>query len=86
MKTAIVGIEKRLRLAGVLLIVGLLVEAICLQWARPIAFILLVVVGGATMLLRDLCVSLFAGLRQRGKPGSIVRIDDNTNENWASTT
>ena len=47
MKTAIVGIEKRLRLAGLLLVVGLLVEAICLQWARPIAFILLVVVGGA---------------------------------------
>lgn len=46
MKTATVGIEKRLRMAGVLLIVGLLVEAICLQWARPIAFILLVVVGG----------------------------------------
>jgi hypothetical protein len=45
-KTAIVGIEKRLRLAGLLLVVGLLVEAICLQWARPIAFILLVVVGG----------------------------------------
>jgi hypothetical protein len=44
---AIVGIEKRLRMAGVLLIVGLLVEAICLQWARPLAFILLVVVGGA---------------------------------------
>ena len=46
MKTASVGIEKRLRLAGMLLIVGLVVEAICLQWARPIAFILLVVVGG----------------------------------------
>jgi hypothetical protein len=43
---AINGIEKRLRLAGLLLIVGLLVEAICLQWARPIAFIVLVVVGG----------------------------------------
>jgi len=41
-----VGIEKRLRLAGLLLIVGLLVEAVCLQWARPLAFILLVVVGG----------------------------------------
>ena len=40
------GIEKRLRLAGLLLIVGLLVEAVCLQWARPLAFILLVVVGG----------------------------------------
>lgn len=44
--TAIMGIEKRLRLAGLLLMVGLLVEAICLQWAKPIAFILLVVVGG----------------------------------------
>jgi hypothetical protein len=30
-----------------MLVVGLLVEAICLQWARPIAFILLVVIGGA---------------------------------------
>ena len=29
-----------------LLIVGLLVEAVCLLWARPIAFILLVVAGG----------------------------------------
>jgi hypothetical protein len=46
-KAPIVGIEKRLRRAGLLLVVGLLVEAICLQWARPIAFILLVVVGGA---------------------------------------
>jgi hypothetical protein len=45
--TAIIGIEKRLRLAGMLLIVGLLVEAICLHWARPLAFILLVAVGGA---------------------------------------
>lgn len=47
MKAAIVGIEKRLRLAGMLLIFGLGVEAICLQWARPIAFILLVAFGGA---------------------------------------
>jgi hypothetical protein len=46
-KTAIVGIEKRLRLAGGVQIGGLLVEAICLQWARPIAFILLVAFGGA---------------------------------------
>jgi hypothetical protein len=46
-KTAIVGIEKRLRLAGMVLIFGLGVEAISLQWARPIAFILLVAFGGA---------------------------------------
>jgi hypothetical protein len=39
-------LEKRLRLAGRLLIFGLLVEAICLLWARPVAFILLVAAGG----------------------------------------
>lgn len=46
MTAAIAGLEKRLRIAGLLLILGLLVEGICLLWARPIAFILLVVVGG----------------------------------------
>ena len=46
MKAAIGGLEKRLRLAGMLLIIGLLVEAICLLWARPLAFILLVCGGG----------------------------------------
>lgn len=46
MNTATAEIEKRLRLAGMLLIVGLLVEAVCLRWVHPIAFIVLVVVGG----------------------------------------
>lgn len=46
MTAAMVRLEKRLRIAGLLLILGLLVEGICLLWARPIAFILLVVVGG----------------------------------------
>jgi hypothetical protein len=40
------GLEKPFRLAGMFLIAGLLVEAICLLWARPLAFILLVAVGG----------------------------------------
>ena len=40
------GLEKRLRLAGTFLIAGLLVEAVCLLWARPLAFILLVGGGG----------------------------------------
>jgi hypothetical protein len=43
---AIGGLEKRLRLAGVLLMVGLVVEAICVLWARPLAFIVLVGGGG----------------------------------------
>lgn len=46
MTATMIGIEKRLRSAGILLIAGLLVEALCLLWVRPLAFILLVVVGG----------------------------------------
>jgi hypothetical protein len=37
---------KRLRLAGMLMMAGLLVEAVCLLWARPLAFIVLVGAGG----------------------------------------
>jgi hypothetical protein len=40
------GIEKRLQIAGVLLMLGLMIEAVCLLWARPIAFIVMVCVGG----------------------------------------
>ncbi len=39
-------LEKRLRISGILLMVGLLIEAICLLWARPIAFIVMVCAGG----------------------------------------
>jgi hypothetical protein len=39
-------LKKRLRIAGCLLIVGLLIEAVCLLWARPFAFVVFVAVGG----------------------------------------
>lgn len=39
-------IGKRLRIAGSLLIAGLLIEAACLMLAKPIDFVLFVVVGG----------------------------------------
>jgi hypothetical protein len=39
-------IEKRLQLAGILLILGLLVEGGCLLWARPISFVIFVALGG----------------------------------------
>lgn len=45
------SLERRLRLSGLLLIFGLLTEAICLFWARPISFVVLVAVGGALLLL-----------------------------------
>jgi len=39
--------DRRLRISGVLVIAGLLVEALCLVWSRPIAFVMLVCIGGA---------------------------------------
>ncbi len=38
--------ENRLRISGALIIVGLIVEAVCLLWTRPLAFVLFVAVGG----------------------------------------
>ncbi|MGC1485903.1 MAG: hypothetical protein WA789_19085, partial [Candidatus Acidiferrum sp.] len=40
------SIDQRLRISGILVILGLLIEALCLMWSRPIAFVVLVVVGG----------------------------------------
>lgn len=39
--------DRRLRISGVLVITGLLLEAVCLLWSRPIAFVVLVAFGGA---------------------------------------
>jgi hypothetical protein len=38
---------RRLRISGALVMIGLLVEALCLVWSRPIAFVVLVCIGGA---------------------------------------
>jgi hypothetical protein len=38
---------RRLRISGILVIFGLLIEAFCLLWSRPIAFVVLVAFGGA---------------------------------------
>ena len=38
--------ERRLQFSGVLLILGLLVEGLCLFWTRPLAFVLFLSVGG----------------------------------------
>lgn len=39
-------LERRLQFSGILLILGLLVEAVCLFWTRPLAFVLFLGVGG----------------------------------------
>jgi hypothetical protein len=46
-------LEKRLQVAGLCLILGLVIEALCLFSAKPIAFVIFASVGG---------LFLFAGL------------------------
>ena len=41
------SMSHRLRISGIFVIVGLLIEALCLVWSRPIAFVVLVCIGGA---------------------------------------
>jgi len=43
--------EKSMRFAGICLAVGLLIEALCLMWATPIAFIVFVAIGGLLMFI-----------------------------------
>lgn len=44
-------LEQRLRLSGLLLILALSTEAICLFWARPISFVVQIGVGGMLLIL-----------------------------------
>lgn len=44
-------LERRLQISGLLLILGLLTEAICLFWARPLSFLALISIGGAFLFL-----------------------------------
>ena len=46
-------VERRLQISGVLIILGLLVEALCLAWRGPLAFLLFLGLGG---------LFLFAGI------------------------
>ena len=39
--------EGKLRISGMLVVCGLLIEALCLVWSRPIAFVVLACIGGA---------------------------------------
>ena len=40
------SVDRRFRLSGLLLIFGLFTEAICLFWARPLSFLLMIGFGG----------------------------------------
>src|SRR5262249_7715727 len=46
---AMTKIEKRIRMAGILLIAGLLVELATLRWSHPTAFLFFLTLGGLFM-------------------------------------
>ena len=46
-------LERRLQISGMLIILGLLVEALCLAWRGPLAFLVFLGLGG---------LLLFAGI------------------------
>ena len=43
--------ERRLQVSGILLLLGIVVEMLCIVWTRPIAFIVFVTVGGLFLVL-----------------------------------
>lgn len=52
-------LERRLQFSGILLILGLLVEALCLAWKGPLAFLVFAGLGGL-LLIAGIVVYLFS--------------------------
>jgi hypothetical protein len=67
MNTQLTKIERRIRLAGILLIAGLLVELVTLRWSHPTAFLFFLLLGGALMAL-GICVYLLSLVSTENKP------------------
>jgi hypothetical protein len=51
MNTQLTKIERRIRLAGIFLIAGLVVELVTLRWSHPTAFLFFLLLGGLLMAL-----------------------------------
>ena len=51
MKVYMTRLEQRLRIAGILVLAGLLVELITLKWSHPTAFLFFLMLGGSLMAL-----------------------------------
>lgn len=49
MSKPLTKLEKRLRVSGILIILGLVIEIITLRWSHPTAFLFFLVFGGMLM-------------------------------------
>jgi hypothetical protein len=61
-------VQRRLQISGVLIILGLLVEALCLAWRGPLAFLIFIGLGG--LLLFGGIVFFLFSLVSTPQPGS----------------
>jgi len=60
--------ERRLQVSGILLLLGIVVEMLCIVWTRPIAFIVFVAVGGLFLALGVLAYLMALVSRHHGEP------------------
>src|SRR5215467_2415442 len=67
MNTRPTKIERRIRLAGTLLIAGLVVELVTLRWSNPTAFLFFLLIGGLLMAL-GIAVYLLSLVSSENKP------------------
>ena len=51
MNPLLTTVQKRIRMAGIFVIAGLVVELITLRWSHPTAFLFFLLVGGALMMV-----------------------------------
>ena len=51
MSKTLTRLEKRLRISGVLIIAGLVVEIITLRWPQPTAFLFFLLIGGVLIII-----------------------------------
>ena len=68
-----ISMERRLRIAGTLIMSGLLIELGSLLWSHPLAFILFIAVGGSLMAI-GIVIYLYSlvsgGESAAGEPGN----------------
>ncbi len=62
------SMERRLQISGILLLLGVLVEMLCIVWTRPIAFIVFVVIGGLFLALGISAYLMALISRHHGEP------------------
>jgi len=60
--------ERRLQVSGILLLLGIVVEMLCIVWTRPIAFIVFVAVGGLFLALGVLAYLMALVSRHHSEP------------------